>query len=92
MWRPRPSSTEAAFLALDRNGHHRIDDGGELFADPHCAANGCEEVAEFDANHDHSIVSVDPVFADLQLLYGDGTTTSWDQQGSCREDRSTLQA
>jgi hypothetical protein len=65
----------SAFLALDRNGNGRIDDGGELFGDQHGAADGYEELRKFDANADGSINAEDPVFGRLQLLYGSGATT-----------------
>lgn len=62
----------SAFLALDRNGNGQIDSGLELFGDQHGAANGFEELSKFDDNGDHQITKADPVFGQLQLLYGDG--------------------
>lgn len=64
-----------AFLALDRNGNGRIDDGRELFGDQHGAVHGFEELAKFDANGDGRIDGRDPVFERLQLLHGDGSLT-----------------
>lgn len=64
-----------AFLALDRNGNGRIDDGRELFGDQHGAVHGFEELAKFDANGDGRIDGTDPVYGRLQLLHGDGSLT-----------------
>jgi hypothetical protein len=75
----RPTSFASggdAFLALDRNGNGRIDDGGELFGDQHGAMDGFEELRKFDGNADGLIDSQDGVFDSLQLLYGDGRTGS----------------
>lgn len=65
----------SAFLALDRNGNGRIDDGGELFGDQHGAADGYEELRRFDANADGTVDAEDPVYGRLLLLYGSGATT-----------------
>lgn len=65
-----------AFLALDRNGNGRIDDGRELFGDQHGAADGYAELARFDQNRDQRIDGQDEVFGALRLLYGDGTLQS----------------
>lgn len=63
----------SAFLALDRNGDGRIDNGKELFGDQHGAPNGYEELRKFDADANGQIDAVDPVYANLQLLYGNGS-------------------
>lgn len=63
----------SAFLALDRNGDGRIGSGKELFGDQHGAADGYEELRKFDADANGLIDAADPVFADLQLLYGSGS-------------------
>lgn len=65
-----------AFLALDRNGNGRIDDGRELFGDQHGAVDGFEELRKFDGNADGRIDGQDAVFGSLQLLYADGHTGS----------------
>jgi hypothetical protein len=57
-----------AFLALDRNGNGRIDDGRELFGDQHGAKDGFAELAKFDGNGDGTIDAADPVFQRLSLL------------------------
>lgn len=74
------ASQGTAFLALDRNGDGRIDDGGELFGDQHGAANGFDELAKFDDNHDGVIDEQDAVFDRLTLV-GDFGTESLRQAG-----------
>jgi hypothetical protein len=54
------------FLAMDRNGSGKIDDGSELFGDQHGAANGYLELAQFDQNGDGVIDQQDPVFNSLR--------------------------
>lgn len=83
---------DTAFLALDRNGNGRIDSGAELFGDQHGAANGYEELAKFDANGDARIDAADPVFADLLLLAGDGTTRAAGDAGLTAFDLSHVAA
>ena len=64
-----------AFLALDRNGNGRIDDGRELFGDQHGEKNGFEERARFDDKHDDRIDAKDAIYSSLRLLHdrdGDG--------------------
>lgn len=56
------------FLALDRNGNGKIDDGRELFGDQHGAGNGFEELARFDSNQDGRIDRDDAVFNQLRVL------------------------
>jgi len=70
-----------AFLALDRNGNGRIDNGGELFGDQHGAADGYEELAKFDSNGDARIDASDPVYSRLQLLFGDGSQVQLTSEG-----------
>jgi hypothetical protein len=61
-----------AFLALDRNGNGRIDNGTELFGDQNGAANGFEELRSFDTNSDGVINASDADFDKLQLFRDDG--------------------
>jgi hypothetical protein len=69
-------AAETPWLALDRNGNGRIDDGGELFgsatvlASGAFASNGFVALAELDANHDGRLTPADPAFARL-LLWSD---------------------
>jgi hypothetical protein len=64
------------WLALDRNGNGRIDDGGELFgsmtilSDGGRAANGFMALRELDADGDGRITRADPGFARL-LVWSD---------------------
>ncbi len=64
---------EIAFLALDRNGDGRIDNGSELFGNATplrsgaLAANGFVALAEFDDNQDLQIDSIDAAWAVLLL-------------------------
>lgn len=63
------------FLALDRNGNSRIDDGKELFGDQSGAANGFEELAKFDGNGDGMITASDQIFSALKgIKYSAGGT------------------
>ena len=61
------------FLALDRNGNGRIDDGSELFgwatplANGQRAGVGYAALAELDANGDGTVGPEDPAFAQLRL-------------------------
>jgi len=75
------ASGRTAFLALDRNGNGRIDDGGELFGDQHGAADGYEELTKFDANSDRRIDASDPIYGRLQLLFGDGSLMPISSEG-----------
>lgn len=57
-----------AFLALDRNGNGRIDDGTELFGDQRGHDNGYAALAEYDDNGDGRIDAADRVFQSLRLF------------------------
>lgn len=65
----------SAFVAHDRNGNGRIDDGRELFGDQHGHANGFEALRGQDHNRDGAIDARDPVFEMLRLvqLQADGS-------------------
>ncbi len=61
-----------AFLAIDRNGNGRIDDGTELFGDQNGATNGFEELRRLDTNGDGRINHLDANFNDLLLWRDNG--------------------
>src|SRR2546421_12739897 len=66
------SRADDAFLALDRNGNGKIDDGRELFGNftsqpASFAPDGFKALAAFDANGDGQITAADPVYARLLL-------------------------
>lgn len=70
-----------AFLALDRNGNGRIDDGKELFGDQNGALNGFEELAKYDENKDGKIDAKDSIYQSLLLLHdknGDGAVGAFE--------------
>lgn len=69
-----------AFLALDKNFNGLIDDGSELFGDQNGAADGFEELSQYDSNEDGVINSEDPVFHKL-LLFGDDNSDGFTQIG-----------
>lgn len=71
------------WLALDRNGNGRIDDGSELFGSMvtlrsgRRARNGFEALAELDANGDGKLSAEDPAWSSLVLFSDqDGSRTS----------------
>lgn len=70
-WTERGS--DLAFIALDRNGNGRIDDGTELFGDHTpltngaLAGNGFAALRELDANRDGIVNASDPVWQQLSL-------------------------
>ncbi|WP_158043848.1 hypothetical protein [Skermanella pratensis] len=70
-----------AFLALDRNGNGRIDDGRELFGEQNGAAGGFAELARFDQDGNSVIDHRDAVFNSLILLRGDGAMTRLRDEG-----------
>lgn len=80
------ASEEDAFLVLDRNGNHLVDDGSELFGDRTPLMNGTmathgfialqqfDEI-DFGGNGDGMITAADAVYALLSLW------TDWDHDG-----------
>jgi hypothetical protein len=70
-----PTST-TPWLALDRNGNGKIDDGSELFgsatvlASGEAAQNGFIALAELDSNHDRRIDATDAMWSRL-LVWSD---------------------
>ena len=73
------TATDDGFLALDRNGNGKIDNGAELFGNTERDfEDGFEDLAQLDANRDGVINSFDPRFAELviwQDLDFDGLST-----------------
>lgn len=65
-----------AFLALDRNGNGRIDNGGELFGDQRGAANGFEELRRLDSNRDGVLDANDADYNRLLLFRDNGNGIS----------------
>jgi Ca2+-binding RTX toxin-like protein len=68
-------------LFLDRNPNGQVDGGSELFSNSRVidAAKGLRALEAVDANGDHVINSLDPVFEELRIwqdLNGDGRSTS----------------
>lgn len=59
----------SAYLALDKNGNGRIDDGRELFGA--ITGDGFAELAAYDSDGNGFIDSADPVFKDLRLWIPD---------------------
>ena len=73
---------ENAFLALDRNGNGRIDNGSELFGNytplrsGTVASNGFVALAELDSNQDHVVDARDPAWRAL-ILWTDQNHDGW---------------
>lgn len=59
----------SAYLALDKNGNGRIDNGRELFGA--ISGDGFAELAAYDVDGNGFIDSADPVFKDLRLWIPD---------------------
>jgi hypothetical protein len=60
----------SGFLALDRNGDGKIDNGRELFGAT--SGNGFKELAAHDQDHNGFIDANDSIFSKLKLLLKDG--------------------
>jgi hypothetical protein len=66
-------SPATPWLALDRDGDGRIDDGSELFgsmtrlSEGHIAQNGFEALRALDSNHDGRITPADALWSRLRL-------------------------
>lgn len=55
----------SGFLALDRNGDGKINDGAELFGTK--SGNGFADLAQYDSDGNHWIDENDPIYADLRV-------------------------
>jgi len=67
----------SGFLAFDRDGNRRIDDGRELFgATGAHAGKGFAELATLDADGNGWIDEADPAFASLAVWFADGRLES----------------
>lgn len=75
-------TAKTPWLALDRDGNGRIDDGGELFGSMTAlpsgqrAKNGFEALAALDENHDGVLDANDPGFEKLLVWADDGDRVS----------------
>ena len=87
-------SKDDAFLAYDRNGNGKIDNGNELFGDKtvsvgaygytgKTAKNGFEALKEFDSNSDNVIDEKDKDF-DKLLLWQDLNTNGLTEEGELK--------
>ena len=87
-------SKDDAFLAYDRNGNGKIDNGSELFGDKtvsvgaygytgKTAENGFEALKEFDSNGDNIIDEKDKDF-DKLLLWQDLNTNGLTEEGELK--------
>jgi hypothetical protein len=80
---------DVAFLALDRNGNGRVDDGSELFGNATPldhggrATNGFAALAQYDANGDGVVDAADPVWSRL-LLWVDSNHNGVSEPGELR--------
>jgi hypothetical protein len=63
-----PFAQSGGWLALDKNGNGKIDNGTELFGPQ--SGNGFSDLARLDSNHDGVIDQSDPAFADLRVWSG----------------------
>ncbi|MBS1209401.1 MAG: hypothetical protein H6R19_1799 [Proteobacteria bacterium] len=67
-------ATGSAFLALDKNGNGRIDDGSELFGPT--SGDGFKELSAFDQDGNGWIDENDPVFNQLKVWRPDESSQS----------------
>ncbi|MFK7089949.1 hypothetical protein AAFM71_14175 [Chromobacterium violaceum] len=65
-----PFSSQGGWLALDKNGDGKINDGSELFGPQ--SGNGFADLARLDDNRDGVIDERDPAFAQLRIWTGRG--------------------
>lgn len=63
-----PFSSQGGWLALDKNGDGKINDGGELFGPQ--SGDGFADLAKLDDNRDGAIDESDPAFAQLKIWTG----------------------
>jgi hypothetical protein len=85
-WVAAKGGAAQGFLAIDRNGNGRIDDGSELFgeASPGRPANGYLAAASLDANGDAVLDAHDPAFRRLLVWFDsneDGRSQAWELRG-----------
>lgn len=86
---------ENAFLALDRNGNGRIDNGSELFGNytplrsGALAQNGFVALAEFDSNQDRVIDASDAAWQIL-LLWTDRNHDGWSTADELQPLRASM--
>lgn len=64
----------SGFLALDKNGDGKINNGSELFGPS--TGNGFSELAKYDSDGNGWIDENDPVFKQLKVWTGSGTESS----------------
>jgi hypothetical protein len=65
-------TSDDMFLAMDRNGNGKIDNGRELFGDQNGARDGFAELRKLDDNQDNRIDNRDRDFKKLRLFNGHG--------------------
>lgn len=70
----------SGFLAFDRNGNGRIDNGGELFGP--ASGDGFQDLAELDGDHNGWIDENDAAFGQLQI---------WQKDAAGNDSLSSLQ-
>ncbi|MCR4956982.1 MAG: hypothetical protein K6A30_09910 [Lachnospiraceae bacterium] len=63
----------SGFLALDKNGDGKINDGSELFGTS--SGDGFKDLAQYDLDHNGWIDEADEIFQRLKIWYADGSET-----------------